>query len=806
MLKNYIQSAIRNFKKNRFYSAINILGLSLGITAAAYILLYINEEAAYDKCFSDYKNIYRLESDFTINNKHDKFAVTALPLGPALKLEMPEVISYTRFLNSENMVLKYHSKEFYEKKAFFADSAAPDMFSLEFIEGNAKQALTQPFSIILSESSAKRYFGKQQAYGETLLAGNGRSYKVTGVFKDLPQNVHMPFDIIMSMESLATIAGQENYRSMKPEAFWNVGFFTFIKVADEASIQSIHQKFPGFYSKYMKAVGDALNASFTLMTTRLDKVHLTSKLTADLPVGNLSYLYLLGVVGMLILALAAINYMNLATARAAKRSREIGLRKVSGANRHQLAWQFLTESLVLASLALIISFVLIQLFLPFFNDLTGKQLEFNIFKKPELLLSIIGIAFFTGILSGLYPAFFLSSFKPANVLKGKINIDRKSGWLRKGLVTFQLFIYVIMVTGTIGIYSQLNYMRNADLGFDEKNIMVLEIQDTTFRKRITRFREELKENPNILATATSQTVPGADNGIQVMKVEKENRMVEFTLNNIPCDYDFADLLKLEFVKGRNFNREMGTDETNAVIVNEATVKALGWGEEALGKKVNMDFGLDGTGGTDRKVIGVVKDFHFTSFHNPVEPMILFMPKYPLNVLTIKLKEGFGSHTIDDIKSKWESFGANRPFDYYFLDEHFESKYAAEAKLGKVFATFSFLSIFIALLGLLGLSSFVTAQRTKEIGIRKVLGASSESIVRLLYKESLVLVFIACVVAFPVSWYLVTGWLDNFAYHINLSWITYILVGFVVVVLSLVSVSFHTLMAANADPIKSIKYE
>lgn len=806
MLKNYIQSALRNFKKNRFYSAINILGLSFGITAAAFILLYINEETGYDKCFRDYKNIYRLESDFTVNNKHDKFAVTALPLGPALKLDMPEVISYARFLSNENMVLKYQDKEFYEKKAYFADSVTPIMFSLEFTEGNAAQSLTQPFSIILSESSAKRYFGEQQAYGKTLIAGNGRSYKVTGIFKDLPQNVHMPFDILMSMESLATIAGQERYRSMEPGAFWNVGFYTFIKVADEAAIQSIHQKFPAFYGKYMKVVGDALNGSFSLMTTRLDKIHLTSKLTGDLPVGNISYLYLLGIVGMMILVLAAINYMNLATARAAKRSKEIGLRKVSGANRHQLAWQFLTESLVLAGLALVISLMLIQVLLPSFNGLTGKQLELNLIKEPGLFLVITGVALFTGILSGLYPAFFLSSFKPANVLKGKINIGRKSGWLRKGLVTFQLFISVIMITGTIIIYSQLNYMRSANLGFEEENIMVLEIQDTTFRKQIDSFREELKENPNILATALSQTVPGADNGIQVMKVEKENRMVEFTLNNIPCDYDFADLLKLEFVKGRNFNREMGTDKTNAVIVNEATVKALGWGDHALGKKINIDFGIDGTGGTDRRVIGVVKDFHFTSFHNPVEPMILYMPKFPLSIMTIKLKEGFGNYTIDYIKSKWESFGANRPFDYYFLNEHFDNKYAAEAKLGKVFAAFAFLSVFIALLGLLGLSSFVTAQRTKEIGIRKVLGASSESIVRLLYKESLILVLIACVVAFPVSWYLVSGWLDNFAYHINLTWVTYLLAGFVVVIVSIVSVSFHTLMAANSDPIKSIKYE
>lgn len=806
MFKNYVLSAVRNFKKNRFYSIINILGLSFGITAAAFILLYITEEMGYDKHFTDHQKIYRLESDFSINNKHDKFALTSLPLGPVFKTEMPEIESYARFINNENVVFKYADKEFYEKKVFFADSAAPVMFTLNFIEGDAKSSLVNPFTMIVSESTAKKYFGEGEAYGKTLVSGENRGYKITGIFKDLPQNTHMPFDILLSIESLATIYGNDNFRSVRPESFWNVNSYTFIKLKNPGDIAIIHERAKVFYVKYMKAVGDQLNATFNLMTTRLDQIHLTTKLTGDFPAGNKSYMYLMGLVGIMILVLAAINYMNLATARATKRAREIGLRKVSGADRFQLAWQFVTESLVLSVIALIISVALIQLLLPLFNEMADKHFKLDFFHNPQIYIMIAAIAVVTGLFSGLYPAIYLSSFQPSNVLKGKVIIGRQSSWLRKGLVTFQLIISVIMITGTIIIYNQLNYMRNADLGFKKENVMVMEVQDTTFLKRMDSFRAELKENPNIVATSMSRSVPGSGLSIQVMLVEKEGKMDEFVLNNIPCDQEFADLLGLEFVQGRNFSRDIKTDDTLSIIVNEATVRALEWGDDAIGKKINMDFGIDGKGGTPRKVIGVVKDFHFTSLHNKVEPLVLFIPRFPLNVLSVRLKEGSGSNTINFVKSKWESFGNNRPFDYYFLDENFDNKYAAEAKLGKVFATFALLSIIIALMGLLGLSSFVTAQRTKEIGIRKVLGASVEGIVGLLYKESLILVIIACIIALPISWYLISNWLDNYAYHISFTWVTFLSATLTAIIICIASVSYHTLLAANSDPVKSIKYE
>lgn len=806
MISNYLRSAVRNFNRNRFYPLINMLGLSLGLTATIFILLYIRDELGYDKHFADHKQIYRLEGDFTINNKHDKFAVSSSALAPALKIEFPEVESFCRFASNDNTVIKYNEKEFYEKRIYFADSTAPSMFSLKFIEGSSEKALSEPFAIIMSKSSATRYFGNETAYGKSIKTGNGNSFKITGVFEDLPENTHLKFDMLMSMTTLAKLFGRERFNSLEPDAFWNVGMYSYIRIKTNSSIASIEEKFPAVYNKYMKEIGDQINASFDLMTTRLDKVHHTSKLAADQPVGNMAYIWVFGAVAALILLLAAINYMNLATARAASRAREVGLRKVVGANRMQLGAQFLSESLLLSIAALFVSLALIQVMLPAFNELSGKKLSFSIFADPAIFFGILGITLITGLISGIYPAVVLSSFQPALVLKGRIRSGSKGTWMRKILVTFQLIISVTMITGTIVIYNQLNFMRNADLGFDKENIMVIDIQDTTFRKRMIEFKDELLQNPSVVVASMSNGVPGGRNSIQVMRVEKENKMQEYALNLIPCDYDFPELLRLGFVSGRNFNREMGTDKLEAAIINESAARAMGWGKNAIGKKIHFGFELDGSGGRMLKVIGVVKDFNYTSLHNKVEPLVMFIPNFPSDILTIRLKPGYTQNTIDFIRDKWNLFGANRPFDYYFLDKDYESKYAAESKLGTVFSTFAGLSIFIALLGLLGLSSFIAMQRSKEIGIRKVLGSSVQQIMAMLYRESILLVLAACAIAIPVSAYFLNNWLQNFAYHVEITWLTYIIAGFSSLSVAILSVSFHSLKAATANPVNAIKYE
>jgi len=782
------------------------MGLSLGLTAVFFILLYINDELGYDKHFKNYERIYRLEGDFTINNKHDRFAVSSIPLAPALKIEFPEIEQFCRFATNDNVILKYNEKEFFEKQVYFADSTAPSMFTLSFSEGNPDNALNDPFTIILSKSMAIKYFGNGQAYGKTIVSGNNNSFKVTGVFNDLPDNTHMKFDMLMSMSTLARMFGQERFNSLEPMAFWNVNMYSYVLLKPNTSIETVTGKFDAVYNKYMKEIGDQLNASFKLNATRIDKVHHTSKLAADLPVGNMAYIYVFGAVAVFILLLASINYMNLATARAANRSREVGLRKVVGANRRQIAFQFLSESLLLTLASLVISLALMQLLLPAFNQLSGKNLSFSFFANPAIFGGILLISILTGLLSGIYPSVVLSSFQPAAVLKGKLHTGTKGSWMRKGLVTFQLVISVAMITGTLVIYDQLGYMMNADIGFEKHNIMVSEIQDTAFRKKLDNFRDELLKDPNIDDVSSSVGVPGDRNGIQVMRVEKENKMQEYALNLIPCDYNFPDLLKLQFIAGRTFDRNMGSDKLEAVIINETAANALGWGNQAIGKKIHYGFELDGSGGRMLKVIGVVKDFNYRSLHNKIEPLVMFIPNFPPNILTIRLKPGYDPKTIDFIKQTWNDFGVKVPFDFYFLDKDFENKYQSENRLGTVFAVFAGLSIFIALLGLLGLSSFLAMQRHKEIGIRKVLGSSVSRILAMMYRESVLLVLIACVVAIPLAAYFLNDWLNNFAYHTSITWITYLLAVLSSMLVAVLSVSFHAIKAATSNPVDAIKYE
>lgn len=805
MFLYHLKSAFRTFQRKKIYAVINILGLSLGLAATIFILMYIRDELGYDRHYPMYERIYRLESDFNINNKHDRFAVTALPLGPALSLEMPEVGAFCRFRHQDNMLLRYEEKEFIEKMAYMADSTAPYIFSLRFVEGNAAKALTEPFTLILSKKVAHKYFGEDQAYGKTLTTVTGRSYKVSGVFEDLPENTHMKFEVLISMETLAKFIGDEQYRSMAPLAFWNVGYFTYILLKPNIQMNGIFTKFPGFYDKYMKEIGDQVNADFHLQATRVDKVHHTSRLDADLPTGNIAYIYVFGAVALFILLLAAINYTNLATARAAVRAREVGLRKVVGANRRQLSVQFMNESVMLAFISLLISLLMVWVFMPVFNQVSGKSLNIVMLATPVMIGLLLGVTLFIGLLAGIYPAIFLSSFQPAVVLKGKIKVGSGGIRLRKALVAFQLLISLVMITGSLVIYSQLRFLQNADMGFEKSNILVFEVRDSAMLHNADAFKASLMQNPDILDVAMSYGIPGGSMSIQVIRVEKENKMQDYAMNLLPCDYDFLNLLKVTFIDGRNFNREMGSDKELAAIVNEAAVRELGWGDQALGKKIHWGFDIDGSGGRKLKVIGVVRNFNYVSLHNPIEPIVMFIADFP-DVMSVRLKRGTEKSSIAFIRQLWEEAKTNRPFDYYFLDKNFESKYQAEKNLGKVFAIFTVLSIFVALLGLIGLSSFMALQRTKEIGIRKVLGASVQGILFMLYRETFVLVFIAFVFALPLSWFMLNHWLENFAYHVSVSWLIYVFSLTMVLIITLLSVSFHALKAAMANPAVATKYE
>lgn len=805
MIKNYLKSAFRNIAKNKFYSFLNILGLSVGLITFIFLFLYVYDEMSYDRYHENVSRIHRLESDFTIAGKHETFAIVPIPMGPALQIEFPEVESVVRITDAGNTLFRYGDKESYEDGFYFTDSTFFQVFTHNMIMGDPDKCLVESASIVLTKSIAEKYFGEEDPMGQIIESGTGRQYQITGVMEDIPVNSHLKFDALISATSLIEEGGEEEFNSLEPGRFWNIGVYTYIMLNENSDISSIHEKFPEFYDKYMRPIGDQINASYDLMTTPLADQHFSGQISADEPKGNKAFNYIFIAVALFILIIAAINYMNMATARSTKRAREVGIRKVAGAQRSQLIGQFLGESLLLSYISLIIAAVAVYFLMPDFNMLAGKTVDYTIFLNPTFVLGIIGVATFIGIISGSYPAFYLSSFDPVTVVKGSVSKKGGSGLLRRILVVFQFFIATAMIICTIIVSQQLSFLRNTDMGFDMENMIVLELQDTSFRAKAEMFREELLQNPDILGATNSIGVPGANTWIQVVRMEKDSGWIDESSIITIVDYHYLDVYDIQMKEGRYFDKEMATDAEEAVVVNEALVKAYGW-DDPIGKQIHWGFELDGSGGRKMKVIGVIEDYHFKSMHNNVQQQMMFMMDINKPYLSIKINGENTQKTIDLIEEKWNDFGANRPFNYEFLEETWDEMYVSEKKLGIIFRIATFLTIFIALLGLLGLSSFIAEQRTKEIGIRKVMGASMANIIGLLCREFALLISIAFVLAIPISWYVMHLWLENFVFHINIGVLAFILGGLLAVIVGMLTISFHIVKVASANPVDAIKHE
>lgn len=806
MFKNYLKSAYRNFIRNKFYTLINILGLSIGMATFVFILFYIRDEMGYDKHHVKYDRIHRIDSEFNINNKIDRFAIVPTPMGHAFKIEFPEVESFVRLFGAGNALIKYGTKEYYEEDFYFCDSTIFDIFTHEFILGSAENALTEPKTIVLTEKIAKKYFDDNNPMGEMLTTGSGNTYLVTGVIKDLPANTHLKYDALLSAMTVAETQGVDNFNSLEPVRFWNIGVITYILLNKNTDIQAIYDRFPDFYDKYMKDIGETFNATFQLMDTPLVETHFRSGLSADRPTGSKAYIYIFSAVAIFILLLAVINYMNMATARGSKRAREVGIRKVAGAYRFELIKQFLGESFLLAFIGMLIAVLLVYLLLPDFNTITDKTIEFS--SDPSIFIIILIVAIATGLLAGSYPAFYLSSFSPVTVMKGAVSQSGKNrGLLRKILVVIQFFIAIVMIIATIAVINQLHFLKNKDLGFNKDNVVVMQLQDSAFRSKVEPFMEELRQDPNIINVTNVTQLPGNISWIQVVNVEKEGQMVQSSLILAQVDYDFIDAMEMEIIAGRSFDKNMSTDDTGAVIINETGARSLGWYEDPIGKKIDYGLDLEGNVARPMKVIGMVKDFHFRSLHNPVEPLILFIRNMPRYTVAARINGENKRAALDFIEEKWNDFGAKRPFDYDFLGNNMDSMYQSEEKIGTIFRITTFLTIFIALLGLLGLSSFIAEQKSKEIGIRKVLGSSVGGILKMLYREFIVLILIAFVIAVPISWWRIDIWLkDSFVYFTDLHWYMFVLAGLAALVIGILTISYHIIRAASSNPVDAIKYE
>lgn len=604
MLKSYFISLYRSILKNRFYTFLNVAGLSIGMATAILILLYVRDEISFDRYHKFHDRIYRLESEFTVNNNHDLFAKVPAPLGPALKEEIPEIESMTRLNPIGNMAYRHGETRFIESMFYLADSTIFDVFTHNFIYGNPSTCLVQPFCIVLTESVAQRYFGDENPMGKILLDRNGNQFKITGVIGDLPGNSHLRYEALISMSS-----DPETYNTTKASRFWRLGAFTYILLHKDATIETIHSKFLDFYKNRMESLGKQYGVSFRLMTTPLTETHFRKGLSGELPSGNKSYLLIFSAIAAFILLIASINYMNMATARSANRAREVGIRKVMGAEKGQLISQFIGESVVLSLFAMGIALVVVWMILPAFNQFAGKIITFGPAGNLMLYIAIILLAIFVGLIAGSYPAFYLSSFLPIKVLKGNFSRSGKnSRLLRRILVILQFFIAILMINASLVVSGQLKFMKNTDLGFNMKNLVVIEVQDKDNPELIKSYKERLLQNPGIIAASNSSGIAGIMPLIYNLKVEQEEGMTDLSTLVIKTDHDFIKTWGMDILKGRDFDRSMRTDELEAVIINETAAQEFGWGNDPLGKRIHYGFGRDGTGGRMLKVVGVVRDF------------------------------------------------------------------------------------------------------------------------------------------------------------------------------------------------------
>jgi putative ABC transport system permease protein len=806
MLQTQLKFFIRVFLKDKFFSILNILGLALGIAVSIILLLILQHDLTYDQHYANHQNTYRLGGHLQATGVDFQVARSARELGAILKDEFPEVQAFTRVNNWDHTLVKYERQgeevAYYEEDLIRTDSTFFTVFQHDFIAGNEKTALNLLNSVVITQSTATRYFGTEDALDKTLTI-DGQAWKVTGIINDLPDNTHLKFNFILS--GLAkTREWVVEGTQVKSEAFWNPDVYTYLVFPDNYDPKNFYDKFPAIYTKYFKSFGDQVGGTYTPILQALAEIHFYSALDDDEPTGNIAYVYAFTGIGVFIILLACINYMNLSTAKSVKRAAEIAMKKTLGSSKRALVLSFLGESVFLAfvSLLVAIGFVLMVINLTSFNALIDKNLTADFFSNSTLLVGSLGITLFIGILSGLYPAFYLPAVPTLSALKGSFKNNKSSHLLRKVLITTQFAISIFVVVCTLLMQDQIDFMRSKDLGFNNENILVLPIQDTLVQNNLTAIKNELTQNPRVLSTATSYSVLGMGVGGPVMWAENESgEMKQQQFSMIAADENYFKTMNIEVIKGRGFQPGKNTDVDDIFIVNEAAAKLMGWGDDPIGKKIRWFHGE-----RDGQVIGVVKNFNYQSLHNPIEPLIIVKSRDEGGFLHLKLAGENLPETMDYIRTKWAGYDPNHPFEYFFIDQRFNEQYQADETQYKLLSNLSYICIFISLLGLLGLSAFSAAQRTKEIGIRKVHGASIGRIIYLLYKDVMYLVLIAAVLVIPAAFFMISKWMSNFAYQTTLSYVTFGIVTVLALIFSFFTVGFHSLKTATTNPVNSLKHE
>ena len=802
MLQNYFKVALRNILKYKFFSAINILGMTIGLTACLMIILYVVDELSFDRFHKNANRIYQVGLHGKIGGQDLRVANTCPPLAQAMVNEIPEVEAATRIASWFGQpAVKYEDKSFAEEKMFFADSNFFDFFSFRLLEGDPKTALKEPNTVVLTPGMAIKYFGDEPALGKMLTIGaDNRSYKITGIIEEAPSNSHFTYNMIASAESSD---------GLKSGIWLNNFMYTYFMLRENTEVASVNSKFEKLVEKFVgpemeRFMGVTMKqmqeqgGAYGYYSTALTDIHFDTISQGPIdPGGNITYVYFFGGIGLFILVIACINFMNLSTARSAGRAKEVGLRKTLGSLRGQMVYQFLSESTIYSAVAVALSIAACYFLLPYFNTLSGKQLTMAAFATPAFAGGLLGLILFVGLVAGSYPAFYLTSFSAVEVLKGKVRAGMKSKGVRSFLVVFQFALSIFLIIFTAVVYQQIRFMQEKNLGIDKNNILVIRSTGRLGNNQ-EAFRNSLTQQTGVEKVSfTNNTFPGVNNTTIFKEAGSDQ---DHIMGVYSADYDHMDVMKFELKEGRYFSKDYPSDSL-AVILNEAAIREFDFADPLNSEVLYNDGGNEFK---KYKVIGVMKNFNFESFKTQVRPLAILLNTQARNVMV--RYEGSASQLVDNVQRLWKEHANNEPFEYEFLDESFDRLFRAEQRMGTVFSVFSGLAIFVACLGLFALSAFTSEQRTKEIGIRKAMGASSLSLTVLLSKEFTRLVLIAFVPAAVAAWYVSNNWLEEFSYRIDINPVIFILSGVAAIVIAWLTVSFQSVKAAASNPVESLRYE
>ena len=809
MFENYLKTALRNLWKNKGFSLINIVGLAIGLATCLLIIIYVMDELSYDRFNEKADRIYRLDGDIKFGGNHFILAVSPAPTGPAMRRDYPEIETEVRFRERGGFLVKKGNVNIQEDAVIYADSTMLDVFTLPMIAGNPHTALVEPHTVVITEKIAKKYFSSAaDALGRSLVMNDSINYKVTGVLREIPSQSHIRYDFFVAMSESEDSRNNDNWLSNN--------YATYIVLRKGSDPRRLEAKFPAMIQKYIspllqQAVHISMDDFFKagnfvgFSLTPLTAIHLHSNKTAELGRnGSIQYVYIFSAIAVFILLIACVNFMNLSTARSSNRAKEVGIRKVLGSLRGHLITQFIAESILISFISMLLALGLAWLMLPVFNQLSDKQMYIGLFSRSWLAPSLLALVLVVGLLAGSYPAFFLSAFRPIAVLKGNVAAGFKTGWLRNSLVVFQFGISIFLMVGTAVIYRQLGYIHSRQLGFDREQVMVVH-NGWGLGSGAKAFRDGLLKLPGVTGTTMTGFLPTGDNRNDdaFFLTPELDQKKAISMQRWAADENYVPVLGMKMMAGRNFSREFKTD-SDAIMINESAARMIGWSNPMEHKIYELE-DLKTKKVKAYHVIGVVKDFNFNSLREVVTPLALFL-EHDQGNFALRVHTDHIPQLVTQVENEWKKIVPGKPFNYSFMDEDFNTLYKSEQRMGGISLSFSLLAIFIACLGLFGLAAYAAEQRTREIGIRKVLGATIGGIMALLSRDFLRLVLVSALIAFPFAWWAMHRWLQDFAYRIDIGWEVFALAGVLSVAIALLTVSFQALRAALMNPVKSLRTE